>query len=231
MSILRKFILEEIKRSFNLSANGSNSQIVPAFEDLDVWGYHGLVTQDIDDIHEFIYKLNLSIGVDVSLNYFSPQGKLAYFFLPKIKLHWKEKVQQVRVGTELYNIISDFKWDDKYQMFKIENLDVKMKMKCKESSQPKTINIKALLVPCKLYTRTIVDNDAPKVKILNKKMQYEYSYLHFEFIMNRQGIYVNRKYRDKYDIVDDFDTKDCMIVEPTQVIIEDKHKNTIEVKL
>lgn len=228
MSILRKFILDEIKRSFNLSVEGSNSVIIPKFEDLNVWCYHGIVTQDIDDIHEFIYKLKITLDHKLVMNYFLPQGKLAYFFLPKIKIHWVEKIQQIQIGTDVYNIIKDFNWQPQYDMFELGNSDMKMKMKCK-NFQYKTVD--AILVPCKLYSNTIIDEDPPKVKIMKKKMQYEYRYLHFDFIMNRQGIYVNRKHRDKLDIVEVLDTSKYVIVEPAEIIIEDKHNNTIVVKL
>lgn len=227
MSILHKFLISEIKKKFNLSPPNESSDTIPEYEETDVWGHHAVVTQEVDELNEFVYKLGLKLTEPLMFMYFEPHSTLSYILLPKIKLHWQEKISQTRVDGKVYNIITEYSYNKKHNLIILGNLDCVAYLQLQQGSDFEKIanGHVPLLISTDPLISTIRDCEPPRIRILRKKLKYAYPMIHFNVVINRQGIHVNRKHREKQDFIDC--PSDFFILEPFQIIIEDKHKNSV----
>jgi hypothetical protein len=125
--------------------------------------------------------------------------------IPKIKIRWATRAKQIKIGKIMYNILEG-SWDGQGAFVphlaaqpaddksKIKSLQIFPYHPTKSMSECSVI-----LIPFKNYCCTQTDMAAPEVSIANEPLKCVYSAVHYNVNFNRQGLYVNRKYRDKME--------------------------------
>lgn len=186
------------------------------------WSALCTVTQDIDELNEYIYinKLNLQIKP----KYFDPKGKWVYITQPKIKLRWHNRIRQCQIGKQLYNIVPGT-WDVEGNSYIPDIEENKCVCKIKTNQTIENPPSKTL-IPFRSYYHTELGY-APNINIEGHRMECVYPLVHYHVHFNRQGLYVNRKYREKIDLIsleelgDDF-----LILDPIALEITDQNNVT-----
>jgi hypothetical protein len=161
------------------------------------WFNFCLVTQDWDELNEFIFTNNLKIPESARPVYFNPQSKWSCLYLPKIKIRWKENYQ-VRLGCTMYNILEG-EWLNGYFIPKIApgNMLVKIKPYYIDYKLPNVV-----LIPVKSYCVSQNITEIPTVTIADENLDCVYASMYCNVSFNRQGLYINRKFRDKVVEID-----------------------------
>lgn len=169
----------------------------------NVWRCVTFVTQDYDMLTEFIFKFRLRLDSEVYSNrlvYFDPEHYWAYIRIPKLKLKWGSPVSQTKIGVRTYSILSGT-WNNGNFLPGVE-----AGTSCElvpSVPVPKEQQVGTVLVPHGNII-SVVDDPDPGFKIpdlpsLNLKCKYAITY--YNININRNGIYINRKYRDVQQLV------------------------------
>jgi len=250
-SHIYKCILKALDSRYNLDLKEEH-----LFERHDAnveWSHNCMVTQDWDELNEFIYanELTVSIADEKKPLYFDPHAKWSCLFLPKIKIRWSSRIKQIKLGNTIFNMLEG-RWDAKGTVFTITDTDgIAVKIypyhgttatdQNNISSVPAAASPLALpltltltsapslplpplttcLIPFKNYTFTqmINDNDTlPTLSIADEKLECVYAAMHVNVSFNRQGLYINRKYREKTEYLNPADLpSDYRIIEPAAI--------------
>lgn len=209
MSLAHKYIMNSLNTRFNLNLKTGLERPLQlaSSSDLD-WSYLCMVTQDWDELNEFIYSNELTLSPPI---YFNPQSKWGGLFLPKIKLKWTNRAKQVSIGCQIYNVFQGT-WDS--GTFTINGTSMAI-----SPYFPSEIESNIVLIPLKTYkvTNIIPGTDLP-LKIGNETLECVYAAMHCAVNFNRQGLYINRKFRDKIELVQlsELPDKYC-ILEPMMI--------------
>ena len=189
MSLSHKYIMDSLNTRFNLCKK--NVSLDPEnTPDLE-WSHICLVTQDWDELNEFIYKNELSMTPPL---YFSPQSNWGCILLPKIKFKWTTRAKQVEIGCQLYNVLEGV-WDDSGAFIIDKTLKIYPYF-------PSIVghSVNTILIPFKTYTSTnIIPGTELPLKIGGETLECVYAGMHCSVNFNRQGLYINRKFRDKVE--------------------------------
>ena len=227
---LSLYIIKALNNRYNLT----EQETTDIFERNDTtveWSHNCMVTQDWDELNEFIYTNELNMPDEKKPAYFEPHSKWSCIVLPKIKIRWTTRVKQIKLGSTLFNILEG-KWDSSGAFLPnvagADEISVKI-YPYHASSQ--TLKESIVLIPFKNYTSTqqIPADTLPKLCIANENLECVYSSMHVNVSFNRQGLYINRKYREKTEYVNQSDLPtDYTIIEPGTIEItlnDDKIKN------
>lgn len=213
--ILQNSLNREINKRFGLSLKIENHEEINKDAILNCLTY---TTQDYDSFIEFMYTFNLKLDLVMPPAYFEPNTHWSYIRLPKIKLKWREniKVPQVKVGLRDYNLINGTWMDDgKIILPVLENASCIIKPLYTVPVEQRNKNI---LIPYGEFNRTKIDRE-PSIKVDGHTLSCKYPLTHYCVSINRQGIYINRKYRDKTEYI--ALPEQYIIVEPKEVILVD----------
>lgn len=189
------------------------------------WSSVCIVTQDWDELNEFIYSNKITIKDSMKPLYFEPNGKWCCLTLPKLKLRWKNRLKQIRLGKQLYNIMSG-NWKDNGSFApELEKSNVSVLI-YPLGGVMEDCRTKKVLIPFKNYEIT-KKQDVPEVVIGGHKMECVYPYCHYRLSFNRQGLYINRKNRSKVEELQILDDDDYIIIEPLSISISDEKGLTL----
>jgi hypothetical protein len=205
--MLRTLFALAINQRFNLDIK--TDKVPDIQNELTEFSHYSIVTQDWDELNEFIYLQELNM-VERPL-YFDPYASWSGLIVPKIKIRWAARAKQVKIGQTLYNIL-DGSWDEA-GAFTPHKTNIRI-FPYYPAAEHRT---NCVLVPFKQYTCTQVTKDVPEVSIAGEKISCVYSAAHYNICFNRQGLYINRKFRDKVEpeqIPDNFE-----IIEPAAIEI------------
>jgi hypothetical protein len=222
----QSYILKALNNRYNLTEQATTD----IFERNDTtveWSHNCMVTQDWDELNEFIYTNELNMPDEKKPAYFEPHSKWSCIVLPKIKIRWTTRVKQIKLGSTLFNILEG-KWDSSGAFLpnvaSADELAVKIYPYHASSPALKDTNSNEaiVLIPFKNYTSTqkIPDDTLPKLCIANENLECVYSTVYVNVSFNRQGLYINRKYREKTEYVNQSDLPtDYTIIEPGSIEI------------
>lgn len=218
---LSLYIIKALNNRYNLT----EQETTVIFERNDTtveWSHNCMVTQDWDELNEFIYANELNMPDEKKPAYFEPHSKWSCIVLPKIKIRWTTRVKQIKLGSTLFNILEG-KWDSSGAFLPnvagADGISVKI-YPYHASSQ--ALKEAIVLIPFKNYTSTqkIPADSLPKLCIANENLECVYSTMYVNVSFNRQGLYINRKYREKTEYVNQSDLPtDYTIIEPGTIEI------------
>ena len=237
------YITQAIDKRFNFNLKQTDSPTTSTAETglqsaNFEWSHQCLVTQDWDELNEFIYTNELSIPEHKKPLYFDPHAKWSCMLLPKVKIRWFSRVKQVKVQNALYNVIEG-SWNATGEFCPKMSTDaadgepiVKILpyFATAESSSSSYV-----LIPFKDYSVThLITEIAEETKLLptltvaNETLECVYAAMHFNISFNRQGLYINRKYRDKTEQISQQDLPDnAIIIEPAVINISFKNNQSL----
>jgi hypothetical protein len=160
-----------------------------------------IASQDAHELQEFAHIE----GFKDLLYDFVPNCKWSCLNLNKIKIQWDARSQQKQINGQLYNIISGA-WDENKEFIAFA---LSKKIKVTIVPEPNLIpnidtNIKHILVPYHTYQKiNDISDIVPSLKFGKIKLDCIDPKDLQLISINRQGIYINRKYRDKVDIIEE----------------------------
>jgi len=221
--ILQNSLNEEINKRFNLtlpiseSTNANNG-----------WSCITYATQDFDSLAEFMYTFHLKLNNPKPPVYFDPSAQWVYIRLPKLKLRWKDdnRVKQAKIGVRYYNIVAVC-WKDNTIILPINNGSCII---APTFPVPEDQQVETVLIPCGGMDITLTDKD-PDIRVSGHNFTCKYPLTHYSICFNRQGIYVNRKFRDKTDLIDLSQLPDSyIVVEPKEIILTDINGMSLSIR-
>ncbi len=168
--------------------------LTPLVSDAIEWDHKCIVTQDWDELNEFIYVNELPMSAPL---YFAPQSNWSCLVVPKIKIRWAFRAKQIKLGEKLYNALEGFWGDNGIFVPNVASDDgivVKIYYSGKQSPEASAI----ALIPFKTYV-AVNKVEAPTITIAKERIKCVYGAACSVINFNRQGLYINRKYRDKIE--------------------------------
>lgn len=233
--MLRTYIVNAINTRFNL--NLSNEKCFNRHDDLIECYHYCLITQDWDEINEFIYMNELAIPEDKRPLYFPPQSNYGCILLPKIKIRWAFRAKQIKLGQKLYNVLEG-NWTAQGAFVpKIaagDSVVVKLiPYHGGDISSGSRAGPAVVLIPFKNYTACGDRGAAPETfSIADDKVSCVYNAVYYNVSFNRQGMYINRKYRDKVEqIVPEQLPENYIIMEPAAIYIRFSEHDDLKINL
>lgn len=189
--LLRNSVINGIHLAFKLGDTESNKTIeTPGFEA----SYISFASQEAHQLNEYI-KYTDSDGPMVY--HFAPHGKWSIISTPKIKAQWRDKCQQITDNDGVWNAISGIYRSDGFYPFMLDN-DVCICIKLHHSKSGPGV----LLVPYQTYRLYTVTprKYIPDISFKGEKLKCVDPCTYSMISINRQGVYINRKYRHKMDL-------------------------------
>lgn len=223
MSILADSLNNEITRRFN--NKGSKEEVTGETPCADnIWNCITYATQDFDSLSEFMYTFKLTLNTEQPPVYFDPTAQWAYIRLPKLKLRWKDnmRVSQVEMGKRMYNVIN-VTWRDNKMYLPVED-GTSCEITTRYILTPEQ-QVETVLLPYGTLDITKTDED-PQIKVSGHTLTCKYPLTHYSVCFNRQGIYVNRKYRDKTEYIAEL-PEPYVIIEPQSIRLTDHAGNVL----
>jgi hypothetical protein len=228
------YITQAIDKKFNFASTHQETGLAnTGFE----WSHQCLVTQDWDELNEFIYTNDLSIPEHKRPEYFDPQSKWSCMLLPKVKIRWFTRVKQVKICNTLYNVIEG-SWNEAGEFCPKMSTDADdgdAVVKILPYFGSPSVGPASALIPFKDYSVThLMTEDAeavqmlPTITVANETLECVYAAMHFNISFNRQGLYINRKYRDKTEQISMADLpENTVIIEPAVINISFKNNQSL----
>jgi hypothetical protein len=217
-------IIKALENKYNLSLDGSSEPYERQDANIE-WSHNCMVTQDWDELNEFIYTNELTLAEDKKPLYFDPHAKWGCLFLPKIKIRWASRIKQIKLGHTIFNMLEG-KWDSK-GAFNINIINdradgITIKIYPYHGTDTQAGSASICLIPFKNYICTqIITNMVPELCIVKEKLECVYAAIHVNVSFNRQGLYINRKYREKTEYLNPADLpSDYRIIEPAAIEFE-----------
>lgn len=203
MSLIQNNIEQALEHTFNMKRKKPFHNGTVVNHGIEIRGY-ALASQDCHQLEEFAKSEGFDIKID-----FTPNRKWSCLNISKIKVQWSEKVKQISRNGQIYNLIPG-KWISEAEFIPdIISTNTRVVIKnTSTSTNPSPDDSRlpgnSILIPFKAYQRTNdISHLVPTVKFGDQKMEcYKPQDLQ-NISINRQGIYINRKYRDKVELTDD----------------------------
>ncbi len=224
MSQLSLYVLKALNNRYHLTEQDTTE----IFERNDTgaeWSHNCMVTQNWDELNEFIYTNELTLSDESKPVYFEPHAKWSCLVLPKIKIRWTTRVKQIKLGSTLFNILEG-QWDASGafspKIASADGLDVKIYPYHGSPALCAAGSAGTVLIPFKNYTATqkIPADTLPKLCVANENLECVYAAMHVNVSFNRQGLYINRKYREKTEYINQTDLPtDYTILEPASIAL------------
>jgi hypothetical protein len=197
------------------------------------WKPVSLVTQEWDELNEYIYTRDLRLTLPMP---FLATGRWACLHVPKLRLRWKKRAPAVNVHNDRYILVSGA-WrqqerssDDNGWQFYPDLEDSAAELAI--SGWPRDQYVAGagqVLLPAQARLSVTelprADLDKRIRPLTDCRCQYAVEYQHWSF--NRQGLYLNRKYRPSLDLTEITELA-CRILEPRTVVYR---RGPIKVKL
>ena len=142
-------------------------------------------------------------GVRTGLYYFAPHGKWSVINFNKIKVKWAKRCQQVKTDDGIWTVLEGT-WKDQVFLPYLESDSIKVVIHPLSQSQSQSQSQSPegrLLVPYQSYHQvTDITAQVPQVRFERSLLECVNPKSIANISVNRQGIYVNRKYRDKIEL-------------------------------
>lgn len=221
-TVLQNSLHAEINKRFGLSLKTIDKEETSVQDNM----LHCLTyaTQDFDSLAEFMYTFKLKLDLPIPPAYFDPGAQWAYVRLPKLKLKWREKARQAKMGLRDYNMLTVTWTEDGKIVLPVE--DGTSCIIKPVYHVPREQRIETVLLPYGELCRTVQDDD-PGIKVSGHNFLCKYPLTHYSVSINRQGIYINRKYRDKMEYVEL--PEQYIIVEPQEITVMDTAGNRLSI--
>lgn len=240
-----KYIITALEKRFNLNLKNQEAREVREVREVKDTGLElshlCIVTQHWDELNEFIYTNDIQLPESKKPPYFDPYSKWSCILLPKVKIRWETKAKQVKIGQQLYHMITGA-WDESGAFIpSIQAQPVKDAPVVKiypyfcEENKPKTV-----LIPFKSYKKTsllLTEEELkaqmiPTITIAKEQIDCVYAAVHYHVSFNRQGIYINRKFRETTEEISlDCIHDDFIIIEPAMIEVTLRNLSLIKIKL
>lgn len=195
---LTQFNVEQaIQRSFNIKK--SSNFIDSVLDDgIEISGY-AIASQEAHTLNEILgTEKHLT---DVSPYYFAPNGKWSVINFNKIKIRWADQCRQVQDDNGLiWNMVYGH-WRNKTFIPNVsKGVYVEFESLDMLGSEPSDHNA---LLPHIIYrSNEDIGTLVPQVRFSNCLLECIRPLSLETISINRQGIYINRKFRDKIDLCD-----------------------------
>jgi hypothetical protein len=221
--MLLAYIINALNQRFKLNIKLKLDHLESILTEAVEWDHKCIVTQDWDELNEFIYVNELHMSAPL---YFAPQSKWCCLVVPKIKIRWAFRAKQIKLGENLYNALEGV-WDNGSFIPNVASNDIvvklKVKVKVKVNHKPKTSTI--ALIPFKTYVAVNKIESPPTITVANERIKCVYAASCTVINFNRQGLYINRKYRDKIDEQTEI-PEDFVIIDPSSIHIIRRETDT-----
>jgi len=199
-------IEQAIQRSFNIKKPSHPS--CQSLGEMEISGF-AVASQEAHSLND-ILKAEGHLD-DVSPYYFAPNGKWSVINLPKIKIQWAARCRQVQVQDQddngcIWNVVSGH-WNDK--IFIPDVLSPGVRVEIEPLEPPVSLDSKNILLPYTIYRSSEdISSLVPQVRFGSCLLECIRPLSLETVSINRQGIYINRKFRDKVELCDpkDLDT-------------------------
>jgi hypothetical protein len=203
LACIKKTVLETIPHSRIVGESEDSHGVHELHE-------HGLeirclVTQNSDAVADFIYGNDMALPE--SLSYFDPHSQWCAVVIPKFKIRWRDRLHTIRLGILDYHIIPGIcKGTKFYPYVEDDNWGLCIELpECHESPE-------AILVEAEKSIHINMSIPPPTVMVADHIMNCVYSRALLNVSINRQGFYVNRKYRNKVTMVQEIGYTRYLIV-------------------
>jgi hypothetical protein len=235
-----KYITQAIDRRFKFNAM-PDTQAPDSHPSLNFeWSHQCLVTQDWDELNEFIYTNEINIPEHKRPEYFDPHSKWSCMLLPKVKIRWFSRVKQVKILNTLYNVIEGT-WNASGEFcpkMSSDTADGEAVIKILPYFGVREPMVSTcVLIPFKDYSVTHLIRETaeeegksllPTLTVADETLECVYAAMHFNISFNRQGLYINRKYRDKTEQINMLDLPaNTIIIEPAVIDISFKNNQSL----
>lgn len=215
-------LYESLKAEFDkkILVLSTHENVEPMLSD-NIWRCISFVTHDYDMLAEFIFKFKLQIKAV----YFDPDQFWSFIRIPKIKLKWKNEVEQVKIGVKTYNILTGH-WHDGNFIPSMENGECVIipSVRIAQEHQVSTV-----LIPYGVDITYQDEPPGPEFEIEDVTCKYGITY--YNISINRYGIYINRKYREIQHLIQLSELpSQFVIVEPKAYTIKDVKGNNIHLE-
>lgn len=191
--LCRLNIEKAIQRAFNIKKRHIFDETV-INTGLEISGV-ALASQDAHELQEFAH----SEGFKEVVYDFVPNCRWSCINMNKIKVQWAERVQQAEQFGQLYNIIPGTWKDGKFHPC-VASRNVTVTVAPCDGSVVHPDGPGHIMLP--FYTHNVVENITdlvPTLKFGRVTLECVRPLSLKSVSVNRQGIYVNRKYRDKVE--------------------------------
>ena len=227
--MLLTYIINAVNNRFNLSI--ANGKCFNRHDDAIECYHYCLVTQDWDELNEFIYMNELMIPDEKRPLYFTPQSNYGCLLLPKIKIRWAVRAKQIKLGQKLYNILEGT-WNANGAFLpNLASTDVKVEI-TPYHGKGDTVLCSTVLIPFKNYTTCCTVSGVPSFNIADDTVSCVHNTAYFNVSFNRQGMYINRKYREKVEqIVQSLLPDNYVIIEPGTIHVRFTDTSDLKINL
>jgi len=173
-----------------------------------------VVSQYSDELNQYLKEE----GFDYTVSEFNPDGKWSCLHMHKIKAKWLKPCKQKLINNQVYNIVPVKRISD--NTYKISCIDYDMILKNNTVVTGETI-----LLPCKEYFIVNKINERMEdLQICDMAVKQNDIYDIYHIAVTRQGLYVNKKFRSKKEIITDDINRD--IVTSYEFTLIDKNTKT-----
>lgn len=185
-----------IQNTFNIKR--PNNLITTQNKDISESGIEvsglSIASQHASELNDVI------IGCNVPLYHFVANGKWSCINFNKVKVNWKNSCTQTMVSGITYNIIIGH-W--KNGSFFPDMLDCKtiVKITPRPVPEPEPESQTLILLPQQVY-HTSHDIKVPTIRFNKQELECIKPKNSYTISINRQGVYINRKYRNKTVMVE-----------------------------
>lgn len=188
MSLIKKCIASSLKQTFNIKKS-TEPTLFTVDNDNMYYSTVGYVSQDYDELRSHTKE---------PVAEFVSNGRWGCVVHHKLKATWKHRVKQVKVDDILYNVVPGQWSDDSVFYPDIADPDVRIEITPLGSGSGSNV----VLLPHRVYDNSapIPETDIPTLRIGGTELPCVHASTFCNLSVNRQGIYVNKKYRDKTDI-------------------------------
>jgi len=196
---LTQFNVEQaIQRSFNIKKSSNFIDNV-SDDGIEISGY-AIASQEAHTLNEILgAERHLT---DVSPYYFAPNGKWSVINFNKIKIKWTDRCRQVQDDNGLiWNIVSGH-WRNKTFIPNMLSKGVHIEFESLDTLEPEPPDHNALLPHIIYRSNEDIGTLVPQVRFSNCLLECIRPLSLETVSINRQGIYINRKFRDKIDLCD-----------------------------
>jgi hypothetical protein len=198
---LTQFNIEQaIQRSFNIKKSSNIIDNV-SNDGIEISGY-AIASQEAHTLNEILgTERQLT---DVSPYYFAPNGKWSVINFNKIKIRWADRCRQVQDDNGcIWNIVSGH-WRDRIFIPDVLSNGVHIEFESLDMTEPEPEpSDHSVLLPHTIYrSNEDISTVVPQVRFSNCLLECIRPLSLETISINRQGIYINRKFRDKIDLCD-----------------------------
>lgn len=188
---MKYHIEQAIQRSFNINKQLTESDPYCKGPGYEISGL-AVASQEAQQLNDVLFDR----GVRTGYYYFSPHGKWSVINFNKIKIKWANRCQQIQNDDGIWTILEG-EWKDGNFLPYIESDRVKVVIRPLHRQQSEG----RVLVPFQSFHHiTDISGQVPQVRFEKNTLECVSPKSIAVISVNRQGVYINRKYREKMEL-------------------------------